>query len=156
PVADRPVRLAPGALLRIGESALRLASPRAETALDTQADGEGHIRVGVPAIAVVDLSADAPGGPAGATVSGFGDAGPGIGNSVGPGAEAGPHPATYEGTGASYEGPTYGSSYEGTPSEGRDEGSEGPFEHADEGGRTGERGRVGTPARGTTVPRQIR
>ncbi|MGP4008862.1 FHA domain-containing protein [Streptomyces sp. 4N124] len=46
PVTTRPVRFTPGALLRIGESALRLApaggpGPR----LATAADGEGHVRV---------------------------------------------------------------------------------------------------------------
>ncbi|MFE0926783.1 FHA domain-containing protein [Streptomyces mutabilis] len=50
-VGDRPVRLTPGALLRIGESALRLvpARPGAEARLATTADGEGHVRLsGVP------------------------------------------------------------------------------------------------------------
>ncbi|KFG75237.1 FHA domain-containing protein [Streptomyces mutabilis] len=50
-VGDRPVRLTPGALLRIGESALRLvpARPGAEARLATTADGEGHLRLsGVP------------------------------------------------------------------------------------------------------------
>ncbi|MER6623789.1 FHA domain-containing protein [Streptomyces sp. NPDC000931] len=45
-VGPRPVRLAPGALLRIGESALRLtpaAGPPARAA--TTPDGEGHVRV---------------------------------------------------------------------------------------------------------------
>ncbi|MFF9483249.1 FHA domain-containing protein [Streptomyces sp. NPDC014676] len=45
-VGPRPVRLAPGALLRIGESALRLtpaAGPSARAA--TTPDGEGHVRV---------------------------------------------------------------------------------------------------------------
>ena len=53
-VGTRPVRFAPGALLRIGESALRLTpsggpGARAETA----PDGEGHVRVspGTPAAA---------------------------------------------------------------------------------------------------------
>lgn len=48
-VGPRPVRLAPGALLRIGESALRLtpaAGPRARAA--TTPDGEGHVRVPGP------------------------------------------------------------------------------------------------------------
>lgn len=48
-VGPRPVRLAPGALLRIGESALRLtpaAGPRARAA--TTPDGEGHVRVPPP------------------------------------------------------------------------------------------------------------
>ncbi|MFI1421767.1 FHA domain-containing protein [Streptomyces sp. NPDC020731] len=48
-VGPRPVRLTPGALLRIGESALRLtpaAGPRARAA--TTPDGEGHVRVPPP------------------------------------------------------------------------------------------------------------
>ncbi|WP_413101535.1 FtsK/SpoIIIE domain-containing protein [Streptomyces sp. Inha503] len=52
PVGPQPVPLEPGALLRIGESALRLrvpstapAMPSAPTRLPVQADGEGHLRV---------------------------------------------------------------------------------------------------------------
>ncbi|MGM9387223.1 FHA domain-containing protein, partial [Streptomyces antibioticus] len=46
PVKTRPVRLAPGALLRIGESALRLAPPGGPGArVVTAPDGEGHVRV---------------------------------------------------------------------------------------------------------------
>ncbi|WP_328900426.1 FHA domain-containing protein [Streptomyces sp. NBC_00441] len=49
-VHDRPVRLAPGALLRLGESTLRLASGARPPALPTAPDGEGHLRVArVPA-----------------------------------------------------------------------------------------------------------
>ncbi|MFJ2774534.1 FHA domain-containing protein [Streptomyces sp. NPDC087300] len=48
-VTDRPVGLAPGSLLRIGESALRLADGRLDLgpggALPTAPDGEGHVRV---------------------------------------------------------------------------------------------------------------
>ncbi|OAH10121.1 FHA domain-containing protein [Streptomyces jeddahensis] len=46
PIGDRPVRLQPGALLRLGESAIRLA-PMGDTAptLPTTPDGEGHLRV---------------------------------------------------------------------------------------------------------------
>ncbi|MFE9407702.1 FtsK/SpoIIIE domain-containing protein [Streptomyces sp. NPDC006704] len=46
-IGARPVRLAPGALLRIGESALRLTpgGPGAEPSLATTPDGEGHLRV---------------------------------------------------------------------------------------------------------------
>ncbi|WP_374116889.1 FHA domain-containing protein [Streptomyces sp. MNU76] len=44
-VGDRPVRLAPGALLRIGESALRLASSSGARGVGTTPDGEGHVRV---------------------------------------------------------------------------------------------------------------
>ncbi|MFJ8104193.1 FHA domain-containing protein [Streptomyces sp. NPDC096132] len=45
-VQTRPLRLAPGALLRIGESALRLAPPGGPGArVATTPDGEGHVRV---------------------------------------------------------------------------------------------------------------
>ncbi|MEV0223961.1 FHA domain-containing protein [Streptomyces sp. NPDC050704] len=45
-VGERPLRFAPGALLRVGESALRLA-PAGEPASvrETAPDGEGHVRV---------------------------------------------------------------------------------------------------------------
>ncbi|MEV6204062.1 FHA domain-containing protein [Streptomyces sp. NPDC051771] len=49
PVGDRPVRLRPGALLRLGESTLRLTAPHDAAAdpgpLPTSPDGEGHLRV---------------------------------------------------------------------------------------------------------------
>ncbi|MEU9635083.1 FHA domain-containing protein [Streptomyces tendae] len=47
-VGDRPVRFAPGALLRIGESALRLVPvppAAAEVRVETAPDGEGHVRL---------------------------------------------------------------------------------------------------------------
>ncbi|MGV9564884.1 FHA domain-containing protein [Streptomyces sp. NPDC003480] len=44
-LTDRPVRLAPGALLRLGESALRLAPPGAARRMRTAPDGEGQVRV---------------------------------------------------------------------------------------------------------------
>ncbi|MFB7216696.1 FHA domain-containing protein [Streptomyces sp. NPDC056227] len=44
-VRDRPVRLRPGALLRLGESTLRLASGSPTPSLATAPDGEGHLRV---------------------------------------------------------------------------------------------------------------
>ncbi|MFE9998452.1 FHA domain-containing protein [Streptomyces avermitilis] len=44
-VGDRAVRFAPGALLRLGESALRLAPPGGVEAVGTAPDGEGHVRV---------------------------------------------------------------------------------------------------------------
>ncbi|MFC9754492.1 FHA domain-containing protein [Streptomyces sp. NPDC056921] len=51
-VRDRPVRLKPGALLRLGESTLRLTSGAPAPALATAPDGEGHLRVsGTPAAA---------------------------------------------------------------------------------------------------------
>ncbi|MER7539159.1 FHA domain-containing protein [Streptomyces sp. NPDC097704] len=45
PVGDRPVPLRPGALLRLGESALRLTGAAGTDALVTAPDGEGHLRV---------------------------------------------------------------------------------------------------------------
>ncbi|MGX1670172.1 FHA domain-containing protein [Streptomyces sp. NPDC055400] len=61
PVGDRPARLAPGALLRLGESTLRLApegaagsssftgfSGSSAPVLRTAPDGEGHVRVTAP------------------------------------------------------------------------------------------------------------
>ncbi|MFI6417604.1 FHA domain-containing protein [Streptomyces sp. NPDC050842] len=58
PVGDRPVRLLPGSLLRLGESALRLTGPGDEPGgtetVATTPDGEGHLRV-----------AGGTGGPAG-------------------------------------------------------------------------------------------
>jgi hypothetical protein len=44
-VGTGPVRFATGALLRVGESALRLAPPGGAGALGTAPDGEGHVRV---------------------------------------------------------------------------------------------------------------
>ncbi|MFC9246963.1 FHA domain-containing protein [Streptomyces sp. NPDC057136] len=44
-VHDRPVRLNPGALLRLGESTLRLTSGTRTPVLPTAPDGEGHLRV---------------------------------------------------------------------------------------------------------------
>ncbi|WAU86161.1 FHA domain-containing protein [Streptomyces sp. Qhu-G9] len=45
-VGERPVRFAPGALLRVGESALRLAPPGEPADIrETAPDGEGHVRV---------------------------------------------------------------------------------------------------------------
>ncbi|MFE1200794.1 FHA domain-containing protein [Streptomyces sp. NPDC058762] len=63
-VGDRPVRFAPGALLRIGESALRLVPvpPAAEVRVATTPDGEGHVRLS-------GYRAPAPGGGVGDAVS---------------------------------------------------------------------------------------
>ncbi|WP_328555232.1 FHA domain-containing protein [Streptomyces sp. NBC_00358] len=46
-VGGRPVALTEGALLRVGESALRLAPPGGAGSVETAPDGEGHIRVRV-------------------------------------------------------------------------------------------------------------
>ncbi|WP_228985372.1 FHA domain-containing protein, partial [Streptomyces sp. DH12] len=74
PVGARPVRLTPGALLRIGESALRLTpaeGPSARTA--TTPDGEGHVRVPGPRTADTE-SGRAAGGPRARTHHAYGSA----------------------------------------------------------------------------------
>ncbi|MEV6424216.1 FHA domain-containing protein [Streptomyces sp. NPDC051662] len=47
-VGDRPVPLPPGALLRLGESALRLTVGDRVPVLPTAPDGEGHLRIARP------------------------------------------------------------------------------------------------------------
>ncbi|MDX2680897.1 FHA domain-containing protein [Streptomyces sp. NY05-11A] len=70
-VPSRPVRLAPGALLRIGESALRLAPPGGPgPRVATTPDGEGHVRVpcgGTDAAAARHTRVPGAGEPAGTT-----------------------------------------------------------------------------------------
>ncbi|WP_371579842.1 FHA domain-containing protein [Streptomyces sp. NBC_01314] len=88
-VGDRPVRLAPGALLRIGESALRLASSSGARGIGTTPDGEGHVRV----TAGVRTPADG---------DDFGSAGGGTGSGTGAGADSG------SGSGAVTRGPAGG------------------------------------------------
>ncbi|MEU9174035.1 FHA domain-containing protein [Streptomyces sp. NPDC048420] len=65
-VGTRPVRFPPGALLRIGESVLRLA-PSGGRRLGTEPDGEGHVRV-----APGDASSLPDAGPEGVTPGGVG------------------------------------------------------------------------------------
>ncbi|MEI7034926.1 FHA domain-containing protein [Streptomyces pratensis] len=64
-VRDRPVRLAPGALLRLGESTLRLTAGSPAATLPTAPDGEGHLRV-PRADAERPAPAHAPGPPSAA------------------------------------------------------------------------------------------
>ncbi|MER5719970.1 FHA domain-containing protein [Streptomyces sp. NPDC002132] len=93
PVRARPVRLSPGALLRVGESALRLAPPGGPGArVSTTPDGEGHVRV---------MYGDAPGGerdratqPHGGTRFGTAE-----------GAPDGPHARVTQGAGEAADGP---------------------------------------------------
>ncbi|GHB41981.1 hypothetical protein GCM10010347_09660 [Streptomyces cirratus] len=80
PVGSRPVPLAPGALLRIGESTLRLAAGGTESILALTPDMEGHLS-GVPGAPRAGAAHDAPGGTdtaratAGHTAPGAGAAG---------------------------------------------------------------------------------
>ncbi|QOV37977.1 FHA domain-containing protein [Streptomyces ferrugineus] len=75
-LTTRPVRFAPGALLRIGESALRLTPAGGPGArVRTEPDGEGHVRV----LAGGDREADgaaAPAVPHARVADGGGDPGP--------------------------------------------------------------------------------
>ncbi|MFJ4562161.1 FHA domain-containing protein [Streptomyces caelestis] len=116
-VGARAVRFTPGALLRIGESALRLAPAGGPGGrVDTTPDGEGHVRVPGPAGgAGADTHASGP-IPAGAGgAAGPSDAG-GAGGAVGPSG-----PGAYGPAGAS--GPPGPSSAAGAP---RPAGSAGP------------------------------
>ncbi|XUZ96060.1 FHA domain-containing protein [Streptomyces araujoniae] len=105
-VRDRPVRFPPGALLRLGESTLRLTAGPRPGALPTAPDGEGHLRV-----SRADQAAHGPvhGGPGPSTAlgtdSGSGSgSGPGSGSGGfdGSGGPAGPG----EGAGQAYGGQT--------------------------------------------------
>ncbi|SDC00312.1 FHA domain-containing protein [Streptomyces prasinopilosus] len=149
-VGSRPVGLSPGALLRIGESALRLtpaAGPGARAR--TTPDGEGHVRVPEPpaeAFAEPPAGAAAGAGPAavrppdGPTHHGYGSPGPRTvgeaplvpGQGGAPGIEdhgTGSAPGTGSGTDA---GPGFGSDT-GT---GSDSGSAGRDGGDDRSGRT--------------------
>ncbi|MGC4977815.1 FHA domain-containing protein [Streptomyces sp. DT199] len=78
-VGGRAVPFAPGALLRIGESALRLAPAGGPGGrVETTPDGEGHVRVAVPAGDAAGSHARAadpgPAGPGGSTHHAYGSA----------------------------------------------------------------------------------
>ncbi|WP_307167602.1 FHA domain-containing protein [Streptomyces rishiriensis] len=86
PVQTRPVRLAPGALLRVGESALRLAPPGGPgPRAATTPDGEGHVRV---PCAGTDQAAG--GGPSGDRPGPLADAAPARAAGDGAGGRQGP------------------------------------------------------------------
>ncbi|MER5520972.1 FHA domain-containing protein [Streptomyces sp. NPDC002763] len=107
-VTDRPVRLAPGALLRIGESALRLTPSGGPGArVGTAPDGDGCVRVllegadaddgsggfaagGLASPARGTATADGPPGPAGRTHHAYGTAGWGASGGAAGGQEHGP------------------------------------------------------------------
>ncbi|WP_254710385.1 FHA domain-containing protein, partial [Streptomyces lunaelactis] len=75
-VGTRPVRLPAGALLRLGESTLRLTPGERAPALTTAPDGEGHLRVTRP-----DAERTGAGEPesGGSSSGGYGPAGAGPG-----------------------------------------------------------------------------
>ncbi|MFF5971655.1 FtsK/SpoIIIE domain-containing protein [Streptomyces sp. NPDC012769] len=101
PVGPEPVRFPPGAVLRVGESALRLTGPDApattgpggpEQALSTAPDGEGHLRVTRPAGAGGDGGA-VPGAGTGADTGSRTGAGSGARTSASAGRYAPPEAA---------------------------------------------------------------
>ncbi|MFP1663050.1 FHA domain-containing protein [Streptomyces bacillaris] len=153
-VRDRPVRFPPGALLRLGESTLRLtAGPRAG-ALPTAPDGEGHLRV-----SRADPAAHGPvhGGPGtsgafGAGSGGFdGSGGPaGLGEGAGQayGGQAGAR-ASGAFSGASHAEPVaYGSEgQEPGPGHGQGVSGTASARRAPEGGEAPRRGGIGAWAR---------
>ncbi|WP_189538029.1 FtsK/SpoIIIE domain-containing protein [Streptomyces roseolilacinus] len=167
PVGSRPVRLPAGALLRVGESALCLsAGADAAAPLPTAPDGEGHVRVVLPAVPGRDGGEDGgharPGGPAGGpdgtrtapggtpAPGGAGlPAGAGHGSAPGAGfADGGTHPrpgtapagaAAHERARDAHDGFADGGS-----------GTTGPGAY--EGMARDQSGAGGTPARGTRMP----
>ncbi|WP_079129369.1 FHA domain-containing protein [Streptomyces qaidamensis] len=90
-VGARVVPFAPGALLRIGESALRLAPAGGPGGrVETTPDGEGHVRVAGPAGDGVSPSSapmadPGPAGPSGPTQHAYGSAAWGTPGTAGPG-----------------------------------------------------------------------
>ncbi|MEU6275519.1 FHA domain-containing protein [Streptomyces populi] len=65
-VGSRPVPFGAGALLRVGESALRLALPGGPGPVETAPDGEGHVRVRAGSAGDAPSRAGGHGGPAAA------------------------------------------------------------------------------------------
>ncbi|MET9052665.1 FHA domain-containing protein [Streptomyces bacillaris] len=153
-VRDRPVRFPPGALLRLGESTLRLTAGPRPGALPTAPDGEGHLRV-----SRADQAAHGPvhGAPGPSTAFGTDSgSGSGPGGFDGSGGPAGPG----EGAGQAYGGQTgatgsgassaepvaYG--YEGQePGPGHGVPGTVPARRAPEGGEAPRRGGIGAWAR---------
>ncbi|WP_329399346.1 FtsK/SpoIIIE domain-containing protein [Streptomyces melanogenes] len=174
PVGPHPVRLPVGALLRLGESALRLSTGTpAPEPLPTAPDGEGHVRVtpaassarppsgpvaygeGAPAAAeaprVPSPRASSDPGPAGhgPTTHGTGFTGESGGRPHGqedfdPGRTEGGY-GTYGGV----AGPQAGSGHARVP------GARDPGDSGDQAYAPGASRRVGTPPRGTRLPEDV-
>ncbi|MFJ5613840.1 FtsK/SpoIIIE domain-containing protein [Streptomyces sp. NPDC093221] len=104
PVGPRPLALPPGALLRIGESTLRLesGSPTGPSALAAEPDADGHLRVSLrepsAPLPVADPSSTVTHG-AGLALGAAVDAGAGA--ATGPGAFGGARPDGLPGAGTS-------------------------------------------------------
>ncbi|MFV0135692.1 FtsK/SpoIIIE domain-containing protein [Streptomyces sp. HMX87] len=139
-VGDRPVRFAPGALLRIGESALRLVAGRGSERVVTTPDGEGHVRVAVPAggsgaaPARTDHAVSGPAGPGGPAAYGGED---GRGGRGAHGAEDGrAGPGTHRSEDGHRGSSAYGSEddHRGPGTHGSEDGHRSPGTHGSEDG----------------------
>ncbi|MFJ6614203.1 FHA domain-containing protein [Streptomyces sp. NPDC091289] len=143
-VYERPVRLAPGSLLRLGESALRLTAGSRPATLPTAPDGEGHLRV-----TRAETGASAPGhgtgAPFGARTPDHGGRGPGHAY----GAPASPYASSPSSLSPS---PSPSSTSAGSPASARDETSwpehaeAGPGAYPGHGGDTRGEGFADAPA----------
>ncbi|MER7177736.1 FHA domain-containing protein, partial [Streptomyces mesophilus] len=182
PVADRPLRLTPGALLRIGESTLRLSTTADPEPLPTAPDGEGHLRVtavgpqdpGAPGASLVRQDAGPVRGDAD-SVRGVahpvrgdahpvrgdahpvreGEAAPAQGAPVRERTASPQEPPRVPAQASPHAGPPAGATHHAYGHAELDPSHE--HTRADEPAEPlGEHGRTGTPARGTTVPRQLR
>ncbi|MFJ7344647.1 FtsK/SpoIIIE domain-containing protein [Streptomyces sp. NPDC101110] len=128
-IGGRAVPFVPGALLRIGESALRLAPAGGPGArVETTPDGEGHVRVAGPAgVPGIDAAAPGPAGPAGPAHYAHGAAAWGVPGATGHGPA---DPAVVPGQGAAprIEGESAGGAAHAprSGSEGPDAASEAP------------------------------
>ncbi|MFE3144632.1 FtsK/SpoIIIE domain-containing protein [Streptomyces scopuliridis] len=110
-VGNRPVPLPPGALLRLGESALRLTAGAREPALPTAPDGEGHLRIARPGTdGRGPLPYGAESGQRGAAYSSSGGPAPVRGDGSATAAANGPGPETgaYGTGGYATDGSAYG------------------------------------------------
>ncbi|MFE9890226.1 FtsK/SpoIIIE domain-containing protein [Streptomyces scopuliridis] len=110
-VGNRPVPLPPGALLRLGESALRLTVGAQAPALPTAPDGEGHLRIARPGTdGRGPLPYGAESGQGGAAYSSSGGPAPVRGDGSATGAANGPGPETgaYGTGGYATDGSAYG------------------------------------------------
>jgi hypothetical protein len=99
-VTDRPVRLAPGALLRLGESTLRLTPPGGVRPVPTTPDGEGHARVrgaGAPSVPGASSVPGAQAGAAAGTAVGRPEHGPAADGQATPGAYGAGRPGSHAG-----------------------------------------------------------
>lgn len=153
-ITDLPVRLSPGSLLRLGESALRLtAGDGTGGALPTAPDGEGHVRVRVatggeepqstpPEGAHTPHAPHTPHTPSDGTHHAYGSAGWG---DDGQGGQGGQDSRSAQGGAHGTQG-VYGQ----TPL------TDVPLVPQQGGAPDAESTRIGTPTRGTTVPRNLR